>query len=584
MSKTSVNGERKNSLKSKESLDTDLRTNSKGSSIQAMSKTSQEDSKMSRSRISSRSVSFSSPLQHFPDAQKQRKESVDRLTKRRSSQKVAKKASNKELKRRRSSSNEHVKGKTKSTTEVTAKVDSNRKVSNASISKSHTKTHRKSSKNVVVHKTKSEAKTKPEDVQETRVEDTQETRVEDTQETRVEDTQESRVEDTQETRVEDTQETRVEDTQETRVEDTQGTSVDESQGTHVEDSQEIHVDDTQEIGMDNTQETRAENSQETLVKDSQETLVKDSQETRVDDTQGTREGSDDNLRKTESDEEVVVQVHVPNEGQADVPEQVTEQTSQESGDKAEHTGTGRRNVVTAEVASNVTKIDLKVFPEEDPESGVKRGSSRRAFGDNVVEKNLVNIVPRNSMDIIKGFKLSADAKVTPNRSFHSKSNLHRGPVAPKPGTRVTRRTHPEARAIKVSNFELPEAGQGAATLKPTQHGKAQMSMHRLASKMSTNLEKVDEGSALETGLSSKESAKFLTALNICKAGVKTQKSTSSGTEKDDLVNSQEKTEKPEENVETKTEKVILLTVIFSTFGKMLITVKLMLKIVYLKGR
>jgi hypothetical protein len=553
MSKTSVNGERKNSLKSKESLDTDLRTNSKGSSIQAMSKTSQEDSKMSRSRISSRSVSFSSPLQHFPDAQKQRKESVDRLTKRRSSQKVAKKASNKELKRRRSSSNEHVKGKTKSTTEVTAKVDSNRKVSNASISKSHTKTHRKSSKNVVVHKTKSEAKTKPEDAQETRVEDTQET----------------------------------------RVEDTQGTSVDESQGTHVEDSQEIHVDDTQEIGMDNTQETRAENSQETLVKDSQETLVKDSQETlvkdsqetRVDDTQGTREGSDDNLRKTESDEEVVVQVHVPNEGQADVPEQVTEQTSQESGDKAEHTGTGRRNVVTAEVASNVTKIDLKVFPEEDPESGVKRGSSRRAFGDNVVEKNLVNIVPRNSMDIIKGFKLSADAKVTPNRSFHSKSNLHRGPVAPKPGTRVTRRTHPEARAIKVSNFELPEAGQGAATLKPTQHGKAQMSMHRLASKMSTNLEKVDEGSALETGLSSKESAKFLTALNICKAGVKTQKSTSSGTEKDDLVNSQEKTEKPEENVETKTEKVILLTaVIFSTFGKMLITVKLMLKIVHLKGR
>jgi hypothetical protein len=577
MSKTSVNGERKNSLKSKESLDTDLRTNSKGSSIQAMSKTSQEDSKMSRSRISSRSVSFSSPLQHFPDAQKQRKESVDRLTKRRSSQKVAKKASNKELKRRRSSSNEHVKGKTKSTTEVTAKVDSNRKVSNASISKSHTKTHRKSSKNVVVHKTKSEAKTKPEDAQETRVDDTQETRVEDTQETRVEDTQESRVE----------------DTQETRVEDTQGTSVDESQGTHVEDSQEIHVDDTQEIGMDNTQETRAEDSQETLVKDSQETLVKDSQETlvkdsqetRVDDTQGTREGSDDNLRKTESDEEVVVQVHVPNEGQADVPEQVTEQTSQESGDKAEHTGTGRRNVVTAEVASNVTKIDLKVFPEEDPESGVKRGSSRRAFGDNVVEKNLVNIVPRNSMDIIKGFKLTPDAKVTPNRSFHSKSNLHRGPVAPKPGTRVTRRTHPEARAIKVSNFELPEAGQGAATLKPTQHGKAQMSMHRLASKMSTNLEKVDEGSALETGLSSKESAKFLTALNICKAGVKTQKSTSSGTEKDDLANSQEKTEKPEENVETKTEKVILLTaVIFSTFGKMLITVKLMLKIVHLKGR
>ena len=510
---------------------------------------------MSRSRISSRSVSFSSPLQHFPDAQKHRKESVDRLTKRRSSQKVAKKASNKELKRRRSSSNEHVKGKTKSTTEVTAKVDSNRKVSNASISKSHTKTHRKSSKNVVVHKTKSEAKTKPEDAQETRVDDTQETRVEDTQETRVEDThdsrvedtQESRVDDTQETRVEDTQESRVDDTQETRVEDTQGTSVDESQGTHVEDSQEIHVDDTQEIGMDNTQETRAE--------DSQETLVKDSQETRVDDTQGTHEGSDDNLRKTESDEEVVVQVHVPDEGQANGPEQVTEQTSQESGDKAEHTGTGRRNVVTAEVAPNVTKIDLKVFPEEDPESGVKRGSSRRAFGDNVVEKNLVNIVPRNSMDIIKGFKLSPDAKVTPNRSFHSKSNLHRGPVAPKPGTRVTRRTHPEARAIKVSNFELPEAGQGAATLKPTQHGKAQMSMHRLASKMSTNLEKVDEGSALETGLSSKESGKFLTALNISKAGVKTQKSTSSGTEKDDLANSQEKTE---ENVETKTEKVYFI--------------------------
>ncbi|CAB3987297.1 Hypothetical predicted protein [Paramuricea clavata] len=533
MSKTSVNGERKNSLKSKESLNTDLRTNSKGSSVQAMSKTSQEDSKISRSRRSSRSVSFSSPLQHFPDAAKQRKESVDRLTKRRSSQKVAKKASNKELKKRRSSSNEHVKGKTKSTTEVAAKVDSNRKVSNASISKSHTKTHRKSSKNVVIHKTKSEAKTKPEDAQETRVEDSQET----------------------------------------RVEDTQGTSVDESQGTHVEDSQEIHVDDAQEMGKDNTQETRAEGSQETL--------VKDSQETRVDDTQGTREGSDDNLRKTESDEEVVVQVYVPDEGQADVPEQVTEQTSQESGDKAEHTGTGRRNVVTTEVASNVTKIDLKVFPQE---SSVKRGSSRRAFGDNVVEKNLVNIVPRNSMDIIKGFKLTPDTKVTPNRSFHSKSNLHRAPVAPKPGTRVTRRTHPEARAIKVSNFELPEAGQGGATLKPTQHGKAQMSMHRLASKMSTNLEKVDEGSALETGLSSKESGKFLTALNISKAGVKTQKPTSSETEKDDLVNSQEKTEKPEENVETKTEKVYFIdSDIFNVWKNVDNSETNMLKIVHLQG-
>ena len=406
---------------------------------------------------------------------------MDRLTKRRSSQKVAKKASSKELKKRRSSlSSEHAKGKIKSSTEVVAKAESNRRVSNVSISKSHSKTHKRSSKDVVVQKTKSQDKTQSDN--------------------------------TQDIHAEVSQETRVETSQETRVEASPETSVEASKETHVK------VDHTG-------------NSQETHVDGTQVTRVSDAQGTRVSDVEETREGSNDSLKKsTESDLEVVVQVYVPDEGQTDVPDQVAEQTSQESGDKTEIL---EKNDDMAEGAQIVSTINLDLLPEED--LGIKKVSSRRALFDNAVEKNLVNIVPRNSMDIIKGIKITpsihGESKVTPNRSFHSKTNLHRVPKTP---SRVSRRTTPpESRPLKVSNFELPEAGQGGVNLKLTLHGKSQVSMHRLASKMSTNLEKVDEGFALETGHQTPDEPKKLTkALNISKANVVTKPASStSGTEK-----------------------------------------------------
>ncbi len=560
--KTTDGEARKDCTKSNENMKIGhrSRSNSKTSSVQAMAKPSQEHSKISKSRRGSRSVSFSTT---DTQKQEQNKETPCRLVKRRSSQKVAKKTSSKDLKRRDSSlPGEHTKGKTKSNTETTAKVESKRKVSNVGMSKSNTKTNKKSSKDVVVHKTKS----KPEDVRETRVEDSQETRVGDSQETRVKDSQETRVEDSQKTHVGDSQETRVKDSQETRIEDSQETRVEDSQETRVEDSQETRVEDSQE--------TRVEDSQETRVEDSQETRVEDSQETRVGDKKETREEGEDNLGKCDSDVEVVVQVYVPDEGKTDG--HATEQTSVESGEKTQtslesgektqtsvesgektqtflesgektkHAGTAKQNDIIAQSgtgAPSVAKIDLQLFTTME----ANKTSSRRTFAEHVSEKNLVNIVPRNSMDFIKGVMLSpSESKGIPSRSFHSKTNVPRAPLVPKGAGRGARRIYSDTKAIKISKFELPGVNQGGANLKPTvPHGKQQMSAHRLASKMSTNLEKVDEVSTLETGgqLPPEEADKLMTALNISKAGVPVKPES----DKDSLTQ--------EDNTDKKTEKV-----------------------------
>ena len=434
-SKTSIAGKRKNSL-NKESRS---RSDSKASSVQTIGKP--ED----KSRRSSLSVSFSSNLRQFPVVQKQKRESVGRLEKRRSSVKVAKKVSSKDLKRRRS---------TKSSTGVVAKVDPNREVSNVSLSKAQGKNRKKSVKDVVATKTKSKENAKTEDAQETR------------------------------------------------------------------------VDDTTKMHVDHTQERHENDSQETRGSDSRTTRVDETYEVRVEDSQETHEGADDgNLKKSESDQEVVVQVYVPDEGQSEISCQVSEDTPQESRDKAEMTQTGNDNGRTS---GRVGKIDLK--PWEDPDTEVKRTTSKRAFGDNVVEKNLVNIIPRNSLDVIKGIKLApVESKVSANRSFHSKTNLPRAPTVPKHGSRGARRNSPDAKPLKVSNFELPAVGQGGVALKSTPHSnKPQMSMHRLASKMSTNLEKVDEGSALETGRPSapEKPGKIGVALNISSVGVRAKPTSS----------------------------------------------------------
>ena len=559
-----VDKTRKSNLKSYENIKNanKSRSDSKSISVQAISEADEKGSEISKSRRSSRSVSFSSRIHHSPDTQGHKKESVDRLTKRRSSQKVAKKASSKELKKRRPSlSSELTKGKTKSSTEGLAKVESNRKVSDVTLSKSQSKTTKKSSKHVVVNKSKSQDKAKVEHAHETRTDDTQNARplndlVERTQEVRVEETQETLVENAQDTRVENTQEEHAESGQNASMEKTQeapvdSTCLDDTQGRDVDgqhekssadDSQDTHADELPDCGEGTTQES-----------------VEDSPESRMNEMQKSHEGSDENLQKSESDEEVVVQVYVPDEGQTDAPEQTTAQVSQESGDKSKHEDSKPRsgkNDVMTEGTQNVTKIDLTPFPENEPAVEMKKVSSRRAFGDNVVEKKLVNIVPRNSMDIIKGTKLTPNIpEVRPNRSFHSRSNLPRAPTGPKPNSRGGRRNPPESRAIKVSNFELPNAGKEGTSLKPIPHGKPQLSVHRLASKMSTNLEKVDEGSALETEQpnSPEDSQKLITALNISKAGVKTKTETSvSETEENILVSSQEGVE----DVEKKNEKVL----------------------------
>lgn len=436
---------------------------------------------------------------------KPRKESADRLTKRRSSQKVAKKASSKELKKRRSSlSSEHAKSKVKSSTEMVAKVESSGRVS---------KTHKKSSKDVVAQKTKSQDKTQ--------LDTTQDTCVDISRETRAEDTPEIHVKASKETPVEALKETRVEALPETQLEE-----------NHPADLQKTHVDDTHDSRVD------------------------DSQNSRVGDEQKTREGSNDSLKKsTESDLEIVVQVYVPDDGHTDVPDQVSKPTFQESGGKSKVL---EKNDHVREGTQGLSRINLDLFPEESLDGGVKKIPSRRGLFDNAVDKNLVNIVPRNSMDIIKGLKLTPSApsetNVTPKRSFHSKTNLHRGPKTP---SRVARRTPSESRPLKVSNFELPNAGQAGGNLKPTLHSKSQVSMHRLASKMSTNLEKVDEGSTLETSQqrSCEEPERLTKALNISKVSATTKPlASSSGTERF-VEEKAENLEKNSENSEEKTDKV-----------------------------
>lgn len=422
-------------------------------------------------------------------------------------------------------SSEHAKGKTKSSTEVVSHKESKPKVSNVGPSKSQTKAHKKASKDVVVAQKKAEAKTEREDTRETRVDD-----------------------------VEVTQGTRLLDTQMNSVENAKGVDEAGSQVGHTEYSKETSVDDAQSDHVDDTRIDRVTVSQETHAKASQVPRVSDAQESSSD--ARTQEQSEHNLEKTESDLEVVVHVYVPDEVKADDPDQVPEQTSQESGDKAEHPeGVGATKHVTK---SGVNKVDLK-FCQVEPDVSIKKVSSRRAFGDSTIEKNLVNIVPRNSMDMIKGIKLTpmstSEIKPVSSRSFNSRGNLPRAPAGPKTGSR--RRNPPETRAIKVSNFELPQTTpMGVLTLKqPAVHGKPQISVHRLASKMSTNLEKVDEGFALETShsgtLTSKESGKLVSALNISKASVTSKPAT----DKDDNGNSREKVESQEENAEKKTEKV-----------------------------
>jgi hypothetical protein len=324
------------------------------------------------------------------------------------------------------------------------------------------------------------------------------------------------------------------------------------------------VEDSQETRVEDAQETRVEDSQEARVEDSQETRVEDSQETRVGDKEETREEGEDNLGKCDSDVEVVVQVYVPDEGKTDG--HATEQTSVESGEKTQtsmecgektktslgsgektkHAGTAKQNDIIPQSgtgAPSVAKIDLQLFTTME----VNKTSSRRTFAEHVSEKNLVNIVPRDSMDFIKGVKLSpSESKGIPSRSFHSKTNVPRAPLVPKGAGRGARRIYSDTKAIKISKFELPDVNQVGANLKPTvPHGKQQMSAHRLASKMSTNLEKVDEVSTLETGgqLPPEEADKLMTALNISKAGVTVKPES----DKDSLTQ--------EDNTEKKTEKV-----------------------------
>ena len=438
---------------------------------------------------------------------------MDSLTKRRSSQKVAKKASSKELKKRRSSlSSEHAKSKVKSSAELVAKVESSAKVS---------KTHKKSSKDVVAQKAKSQDKTQ--------LDTTQNTGVDISRETRAEDRPEIRVKASKETPVEASKETRVEALPETQLEE-----------NHPADLHKTHVDDTHDSRVDDSQNSRVDDSQNSCVGDEQK----------------TREGSNDSLKKsTESDLEIVVQVYVPDDGHTDVPDQASKPTFQESGGKSKVL---EKNDHVKEGTQGISRINLDLFPEESTDSGVKKTPSRRGLFDNAVDKNLVNIVPRNSMDIIKGSKLTPSApsetNVTPKRSFHSKTNLHR---VPKPPSRVARRIPSESRPLKVSNFELPNAGQGGGNLKPTLHSKSQVSMHRLASKMSTNLEKVDEGSALETSQqrSCEESERLTKALNISKVSATTKPvPSSSGTERF-IEEKTENLEKNSENSEEKTNKV-----------------------------
>jgi hypothetical protein len=581
VSKTSINKARRESLSEDMKIGNRSRSTSKTSSIQALSKSSQGT--ISKSRRSSRSVSFSSTPHQLRDAQKQEegKESVENLTKRRSSQKVSKKASNKDLKRRRSSvSGQQAKGKTKPSAAITAKVDSGR-------SKSH-KTQKKSSKGtVVVSKTKPEGKIEPEDVQETREGDaqgknvknsketrvdgsrevgqdksqgtrvgkSQDTLVEKSQVTHVDDSQEARVDESQGTRVDKSQETHMDNSQEKRLDDTQGTPVgesqktrvDSSQGTGTDESHETQVKDSQEKHkhVEDSQETRVEDSHETRAEDSRETRVEDSHETRVEDSQKAR-GSDDNLKKSESDLEVVVQVHVPDDGKADDPDHVAKRTSPElRKKKTAHAESKRRKEMSAQIVKepkeppNVTKIDLQ-FGLDSPDA--RKTSSRRGFGE-MSERSLVNMVPRNSLDMIKGVRLNpSENKGFPSRSFHSKTNVSRSPL--KGAARGSNRNASDSKGIKVSNFELPDNHQAGVGLKATGHNKAQMSAHRLASKMSTNLEKVDEISALETStLPSEESTKLTTALNISKAGVATK-----STPDPEAENQEEKAENQNEKV------------------------------------
>ena len=584
-SSTSMYGARKDSLN--EDMKTGKRSSSNTNSMQSLSNSSQ--SKISKSRRSSRSVSFSHTT--LPDAQKQdeKNESAEHLTKRRSSQKIAKKVSNKDLKRRRSSlSSQHAKGKNKPTT-VTARVDSRRKASKTGLSKSHAKTREKSSNDTdVVSKLKSEETANPKDtLQEAHLKDSLETSKEDSQGTRVNDTQkiglesrqkiglesrqkiglESRqetcVDDSRDTGVDHSRETRnvdgfpeisvdqskksrvnnlqaasVDESQETRVHDSQETNVDESQETRVHDSQETNVDESQEIGVHDAQKTREQDSQETHAHDSQEIQAEelqktsgkesqkaheqDLQEAGVKDSKGARDGSDDNLKKSESDEEVVVQVYVPDEAKMHGSNHVRKQISPESRKKTSNarTAAGGKEI-RAQVAKEpptVTRIDLQ-FGFESPE--VKKTSSRRTFDIN--EKSLINIVPRNSLDMIKGTRIdpSDNIKGFSSRSFHSKTKIPRAPNVPKgPGQGLPKNAS-DSKALKLANFELSNAtGQAGVSLKLAGPNKAQMSAHRLASKMSTNLEKVDEGSALETSpLPSEKTTKLTTALNISKAGV-----------------------------------------------------------------
>ena len=182
-----------------------------------------------------------------------------------------------------------------------------------------------------------------------------------------------------------------------------------------------------------------------------------------------------------------------------------------SGSADKEIETEKRKKSKNETTMDVEGLALLSSNEDD----INKSSSKR--GGNTGDKRLMNIIPRNSLDILKVTKISPKQQSGRSQGslLHNNSKSHqsfsnktspssppRAPTGPKSqGSRIHRRKSLEGRPVQISNFALSAEGFGLSVKCSPVPSKSNSSMQRLPSKHSSNLEKVDEGSCLETQLS-----------------------------------------------------------------------------------
>lgn len=247
----------------------------------------------------------------------------------------------------------------------------------------------------------------------------------------------------------------------------------------------------------------------------------------------------DTLDKTESDTEVVVQVHVPDiESSTDIlnQEAVSEKNVVSTKESAQEMDTGKiaenqkdvHDVTTSlstgeeikEQTTEATKNSKDNLPTDahyNSKTKCKKEeevqtSSRKSLAEN--SEKLKNIVPRNSSDVLRVIKLSPkqsnESTQSPSqlpahsesRQSQSKMSLPRAPFGPKPlGARVYRRKSIEGRPSRGSDLDLSAEGFGLSVKSSTIVAKPHhSSLQRMSSKLHSNLDKVDEGSSMETSV------------------------------------------------------------------------------------